>query len=193
MMIISYLVLDRPVAMFFARYPGIYKHEIIQFLTYLGLGWIYLIGLPLLALGFKSIRMESVSRKLFYIWGCICASGISVTALKICLSRVRPYLLIAKGYYGFFWWNGSSDYWSFPSGHSTMIFTFALAYCLMFVRYRAVVLFLALVIALSRVVVLAHFLSDIMAAFLLSNIVVLAVFDKYKTIKLFQNNLISMS
>ena len=57
----------------------------------------------------------------------------------------------------------SPDYASLPSGHATNVFAALVAISLVWPRMRAVMLFYALIIAASRVIVWAHHPSDVIA------------------------------
>jgi undecaprenyl-diphosphatase len=55
------------------------------------------------------------------------------------------------------------DQFSFPSGHSMTAFSVAVPVCLFYPQLEAGLLFCAISIALSRIVLGLHFLSDILA------------------------------
>jgi undecaprenyl-diphosphatase len=55
------------------------------------------------------------------------------------------------------------DYASFPSGHATTAFAAAIAIGLIWPRLRVWLWTYALIIAVSRVVILAHYTSDVIA------------------------------
>ena len=61
-----------------------------------------------------------------------------------------------------------SSFHSFPSGHSSTIFMISLILCVFLPKLKYLFLFLASVVALSRVVVGAHFFTDILAGAILA-------------------------
>ncbi len=189
----SYLFLDKPIALWFAAHPEFSKSGLAHAITDFGLGWPYFFGLPLLALALYHHQSFKRLHQVLYVWASVCACGLIADVFKVLLSRARPTLYLSKGLYGFQWLELHARYWSFPSGHSSVVFSFSLALALVFQRYRYLFLCYGFIVALSRVVVLAHFLSDIMAAFLLSIFVVLMVLDKLKTIKHFNSDLVLTS
>ena len=84
--------------------------------------------------------------------------------LKIVFSRARPDLLFSQQWYGFYGFKFSAPFWSFPSGHATTIMGFVFALCALWPKYRYLFLLYGVLIALSRVVLTHHYLSDVMVA-----------------------------
>lgn len=87
-------------------------------------------------------------------------SGITVQIIKHLLGRARPRITYDILFAGPSLRGG---YDSFPSGHTTAAFCCAFIISLYFPRYRTVFYLLAVLIALSRVIGLSHFPSDILA------------------------------
>lgn len=87
-------------------------------------------------------------------------SGIAVQIIKHLLGRARPRITYDILFAGPSLRGG---YDSFPSGHSTSAFCSAFIISLYFPKYRPVFYLLAVLIALSRVIGLSHFPSDILA------------------------------
>lgn len=91
-------------------------------------------------------------------------AGLVADLLKLIVGRARPKLLKMQDFYGFEPFNiTSADWRSFPSGHSTTVFAAACALGLMFPRLRWPLLALAVAVGLSRVMINAHFLGDVVA------------------------------
>lgn len=107
----------------------------------------------------------------------LAASGIAVQVLKFLFGRARPKFLFNEGIYGFFPLSGHN---SFPSGHSQVIVGAMAALWFVYPRYRPVYAVVAVVIAFSRVVVGAHFLSDTIMGGLLAIVMCLWVRDRYQ-------------
>ena len=123
------------------------------------------------AVGDRSTRrmIGWVIASLVFMFACIAFSGILINILKPIFGRARPELWFDNGYYGFLplgMGDGSgSEYRSFPSGHAATIFaaTTALSF---FLPKRLRLWFVALAavpVTLSRVVISAHYLSDVVA------------------------------
>lgn len=96
----------------------------------------------------------------FFFWA-VAGSGILVNLLKIAFGRARPKLLDQEALYGFTPFGFNADLHSFPSGHSTTAFAVAVALTLVLPGARLWWLAFAVAIAASRVVVNAHYLSDV--------------------------------
>jgi len=100
----------------------------------------------------------------FFIFSTVGLSGIAVNILKVILGRARPIMLLREGVYGFeplshieFLWN------SMPSGHTTTAFAVAFSLAHLYPKGNILWLFYACLLALSRVMVNAHYLSDVCA------------------------------
>jgi membrane-associated phospholipid phosphatase len=97
----------------------------------------------------------------------VAASGLAVDLVKTVFGRARPKLLFSNGDYYFSWWATQSDFWSFPSGHTANAVAVALALSMIWPRCRALAAIFAALVAASRIVITAHYVSDVvMGAFL---------------------------
>jgi undecaprenyl-diphosphatase len=98
----------------------------------------------------------------------LCSVGLAaliVNTVKRAIGRPRPDMFADHGLFSFnpFTWN--FDFESFPSGHATVDGALFMALALMFPRFRWPLLILGLCFALTRVVVGAHYPSDVAAGF----------------------------
>lgn len=97
--------------------------------------------------------------------------GLATTILKRLIGRARPWRLDELGA---LWFDPvqplDASLQSLPSGHATTSFAFAVAMVSLFGGRWGVVFVLAFLIALSRIVVGAHFLSDTIAGALLGSL-----------------------
>jgi undecaprenyl-diphosphatase len=92
----------------------------------------------------------------------IAAPGLVVSIVKRIVGRARPLVANEDVFlYKFFLWR--VEYASFPSGHATTAFAAAVALGVLWPRLRPLFWAYAVVIALSRVIVTAHFPSDVAA------------------------------
>lgn len=98
--------------------------------------------------------------RLGFVFMAIGLPGLVVTIGKRLIGRVRPSDLGPFAYEPLSW---RAAYASLPSGHATTSFAALVAIGLLFPRARMVLWIYALVIAVSRVAVSAHYPSDVLA------------------------------
>jgi membrane-associated phospholipid phosphatase len=101
-----------------------------------------------------------VAVRLGYVFVAVGLPGLVVTIVKRWIGRVRPSDAGPFAYEPFSW---RPEYASFPSGHSTTAFAALVAIGAICPRLRPVLWIYALAIAASRVVVSAHYSSDVIA------------------------------
>ena len=90
-------------------------------------------------------------------------SGIASQVIKHLFGRARPSLIDMVGPFHFDLMALKSTYASMPSGHAVSAFAMAVSLGWMAPRLRLPLLGLALLIAISRVVISAHYPSDVIA------------------------------
>jgi undecaprenyl-diphosphatase len=103
----------------------------------------------------------SVVMRLHYLFLAIALPGLVVTVIKGLIGRMRP---SESGPFVYIPWTWRHEFASLPSGHSTTAFAAAVAIATLWPRTRIPLLIFAVVIAVSRVVITAHFVSDVVAA-----------------------------
>jgi membrane-associated phospholipid phosphatase len=107
--------------------------------------------------------LAAIAVRLGFLFLAIGLPGLLFTVVKRLIGRARP--LVEGGadpfIYRPFGWN--VEYASLPSGHATDAFAIAMAIGALWPRARAIMFAYAVVIAASRVVLLAHFPSDVLA------------------------------
>ena len=106
-------------------------------------------------------RDPLIAKASAYILSTTILSGIAVNIIKVIFGRARPILYIEDHIYGFSWLNLDVVYRSFPSGHSTTAMAVAVGFALILPKYRIWFIILGIAIALSRVVLSEHYLSDV--------------------------------
>lgn len=114
-----------------------------------------------------------VTERAAFFFTVIAGSGLICQAVKHVLGRARPKLLEQFGAFHFnaFDWAVSQD--SFPSGHSTTVFAVAVVFSLFLPAGRLLFFAFATLVAVSRILAGAHFMSDILAGAALGSIVAL--------------------
>lgn len=103
-----------------------------------------------------------------FVFAAVALSSIATDLTKLAVGRLRPNLLLQDGLYGFDPWHMDSDFRGFPSGHATTVFALALALGWIEPRWRWPALIFALLIAATRIVINAHFLSDVVGGALVA-------------------------
>jgi undecaprenyl-diphosphatase len=98
-----------------------------------------------------------------FLFFAIAVSGIILNILKQFIGRTRPVLLPDEGPLSFRPFMFDYAYQGFPSGHSQVMGALAVTAILVAPRFSVVVVVPCLLIAASRVVVGAHYPSDVLA------------------------------
>jgi membrane-associated phospholipid phosphatase len=141
--------------------------------THLGLAGFFLwpLGLTLIALALLDTSpIPRISRlvlaawavRLGFIFTAIAVPGLFVTIIKRLIGRARP-LVEGNDAMAFAPFGWEVDYASLPSGHATTAFAALVAIGSIFPQMRAPLWIYAVLIALSRVAVDAHYPSDVIA------------------------------
>jgi membrane-associated phospholipid phosphatase len=181
----AYRWADEPLAIWFKAHEALFG-PVFRVITQLGVSTGFLVGTALLFVAFRLAasrpRFAAAAQKLrawsylpAFVFVSVAASGLTVNLLKMVFGRARPKLLFAQGDYYFGWWGFKADYWSFPSGHAATIVALAMALYLLWPRWTALYALVAFVVAMSRVVVAAHYLSDVIMASYIAVVVTLYV------------------
>ncbi len=98
----------------------------------------------------------------FYLFVSVLITGLLTQLLKHIVGRPRPNYTNLNDNVGFEFFSLGSEFHSFPSGHTSTIFSVALVLLFFFPKSKYIVLFFASIIAFSRVVVGAHFFTDVL-------------------------------
>ena len=96
------------------------------------------------------------------------ATGLITQLLKHIVGRPRPNYSLEKDFFGFEFFSFESSLHSFPSGHTSTIFVVAFALSMLTPKIKIYYIFFALIVGLSRVIVGAHFFSDVIPNLLIN-------------------------
>ncbi|MEZ5647738.1 MAG: phosphatase PAP2 family protein [Alphaproteobacteria bacterium] len=110
----------------------------------------------------KRKQFRQIAKAAVYLLLVLVVTGLVVTILKIGIGRLRPSMLAEHGLSGFSPFNFAPGQGSFPSGHSQVIFAVMLGLHFVYPRYDFVYFFIAIIVAISRLMIGAHFLGDIL-------------------------------
>lgn len=163
LIVVCFFYVDQRLAFFFNAFHE--KIRLLKWFSMLGLNIIYLAGFLAAAFFFRYIRQNPLwEERCWFLWLSLLFTNGICTILKVSLGRARPSLWLNEQLYGFYGWHLKADFWSFPSGHATTIMTIAFSLCILFPRYAYRYIALGLLVVLSRVLLVHHYLSDVISA-----------------------------
>ena len=198
LIISGYFWLDRPIAEF------IYLHQ-LQAKLLMPLGWFteippVLVALaPLITVIFavKAFILKRINYSEYVLLSTsitlICVYALK-NLLKWVFGRYWPLTWyhnnpswIQNHAYGFHWFagsffNGNDAMASFPSGHTTVMFTVMSMFALYYPRFRYPLLFIACAEGLCMILFDYHFFSDVIAGMLLGTTVALIAYTDFRCI-----------
>jgi len=154
--IFSYFFIDKNLALYFDK-TGFFNN-FFQTITFFGRSELYLLGSLSVLILYKKYKKVALSLFLSVLF-----SGLTVDILKIVFGRYRPNLFLEKGLYGFDWFHIQHNFISFPSGHAVTAFSAFAVLGHFFPKGKLIFWIIALLTAFSRVVLNAHYLSDVIA------------------------------
>ena len=163
--LISFFYLDRPVACFFHALHLNKVLPVINWMTHLVSSKFELAVLIGLVVFFHVIYPHTLMKdRCCFLFCCVFIPSLICLILKILLGRARPELLFSDhvyGFYGMSWHNPA--YWSFPSGHTTTIVGFFFGMSFIVPRYKYLWCMLAVLFMTTRVLLMQHYVSDVVA------------------------------
>jgi undecaprenyl-diphosphatase len=178
--------IDQPIARFMAgANPPILR--IARSVTWFGQGGVVLYPTGILILIGLSLRLvwndmrhwlDPLLKRLGAIFATVAVAGLADDALKIVFGRARPYLWLAGDNSGFGFFRYGARFASFPSGHTTTSVAAALVFSALMPRWRRGFLAVAIAIAISRLVLDVHYLSDVIAGAALGTLIA-TIFIKF--------------
>lgn len=157
-----------------ARLSPRWLRKTFEFITQFGTaGWfLWPTGILLLAIAaspasrlthFSQGVLAAIVVRAGFIFAAIALPGLVVAIVKRMIGRARPYVTQAVEPYSYAPFVWKSAYASLPSGHATNAFAATIAIGALWPKARIPMWIYAVVIAVSRVMVTAHFPSDVIA------------------------------
>jgi undecaprenyl-diphosphatase len=145
------------------------------FLWPLGLSFLGLAALPNNLTKTSQAVLATIMVRVGFLFVAIGAPGLFATIIKRMIGRARPGVGGSLDPYLFSPFQWTAAYAGLPSGHATTAFAVMAAVGTLWPRARTALLIYALLIALSRIVVTAHYPTDVAAGALVGIVGVLMV------------------
>jgi membrane-associated phospholipid phosphatase len=131
--------------------------------------WALAVALLIIALvlprsrGITRLRLLDFGTRLQFLFFAVLVPVLAGEIVKWAVGRGRPFVGGEANAFNFMHFAGTEAYASFPSAHAITGFALAFAVTALWPRARVVMIAYALVIAISRLVLLAHHPSDVVA------------------------------
>ena len=123
---------------------------------------VIVVALPLLH-GASRARLVRFGTQLEYVFVSVLCANLVTEILKYAIGRGRPFVGGKANAFYFSPFAGTEAYFSLPSAHAVTAFALAFAVGAIWPRLRLVMFAYALLIAVSRLALLAHHPSDVVA------------------------------
>ncbi|WOH47687.1 phosphatase PAP2 family protein [Bradyrhizobium sp. sBnM-33] len=127
--------------------------------------------------GIRRSLLLGIGTRLQFIFCAVAVSSLVTEVLKFSIGRGRPFVGGEPNAFNFSHFAGNPAYYSFPSGHATTAFALAFAVSVVWPKARLAMAVYALIIAATRLVLLAHHPSDVVAGALVG--IIGAMFVRY--------------
>lgn len=145
------------------------------FLWPLGILFLFLAALPRTVSPISQQVLAALMVRVGFLFVAVAAPGLFVTTVKRMIGRARPLVGGSLDPYLFEPFNWTASFASLPSGHATTAFSVLAAFGSIWPRGRTILLIYALLILASRVLVTAHYPTDVVAGALVGVFGVLIV------------------
>jgi len=175
---LCFVFMDLPLAIWLRANRGDLVKSIFEIITFFGRSEIYLIPTAIFFIFFRKSRQISAQKSLF-MFSAVAVSGILADIIKVIAGRCRPVLYFNRGWFGFDFFRIDSDYLSFPSGHAATSMSIMVALGILFPKFRMVYYLIGVIIASSRAVITAHYLSDVMIGGLIGVLTSVLLYNRF--------------
>lgn len=136
--------------------------NLFEYVTFFGQGGWYLIISCLLFIFFKVVDKNPLySNRALFFFVSLSASGIVTNIFKVIFGRYRPVMLFREGLFGFTFFAYGHSLTSFPSGHSAIITAVMMFFYFIYPKYKYIYIFITILVMASRVILTAHFVTDV--------------------------------
>ena len=125
--------------------------------------------------GIQRSLLLGLGTRLQFLFFAVAFANAVTEILKYVVGRGRPFVGGEANAFHFSHFAGTPAYYSFPSGHATTAFALAFAVAAVWPQTRVAMAIYALIIAASRLVLLAHHPSDVVAGALVGIICAMVV------------------
>ncbi|MDP8219265.1 MAG: phosphatase PAP2 family protein [Candidatus Theseobacter exili] len=149
----------------FNNYSDTWLNHLGEYISYLATGSFIKFGITcafIVILICDSGLEKQWTRLLLYICLSVSLAIIIGEGFKYLLGRHRPVMLFDKNLYGLHFFSSNWELNSTPSGHTIRAFSLFTALSLLFQRFAFIFISIAVIIGISRVIVTAHFPSDVL-------------------------------
>jgi len=171
--IVSYVWLDRPLALFVHGLAPTHKHALFEPLTHIPDPLIPAAAIVFVAIGLSALSGRALSRfpRVLVLCSLSLSMGEAVKSqLKFLFGRTWPETWVGNnpsfihdGAYGFNWFHGGSGFASFPSGHMTATCALISVLWICYPRFKPAYAAAVLAVAIGLLGADFHFLSDVIA------------------------------
>ncbi len=164
--LLAHLWADVPVAQA-VHAEGLVRNAILQWTTELGEAVWWLVPAAIVFVVAALRKQHNLARWAFAMIAAVGVSGLIVNGLKFMIGKSRPKLLFEENRLDYSPFTHGHAVNGFPSGHATTCAAAAMILALALPRWRAFFLPIGFALALTRVAIHAHYLSDACAGFAL--------------------------
>ena len=184
LIVVSMVWLDQRAVEAARRLPGWLVHAFDEFTDFGKSGWfLYPTGALLVAIAlicarplprFVHLTLAALTVRLGFIFLAVGLPGLLINGLKHVFGRARPFVN-GDNVLTFVPFSWTAAYASAPSGHATTAFSAAIAIGALWPRQRPVMWTYAVLIGMSRVVITAHYPSDVLLGALIGGLTAILV------------------
>lgn len=156
----SYVLFDRPVAWWAHRDLSARVEEFFNRITPLAASESWLLWSAVAVVVCLVLRFPKRAWDAALVFCAVAGAGLLVNAIKGIFARVRPEGLLLHHLYGFEFFHTNYALVSFPSGHAATAGALGMTLTLLAPRLWPIWWLAALLLAASRVMLTAHYVSD---------------------------------